>query len=176
MFWDVIGAEVQAGQTYHKGPLQCIREIYTHHGLRGFYRGFTMALARDVPLNGVYFVTYEFLYTKFVTWGWAKTQRHAALMNIMAGGLAGVTFWTLAVPIDVIKSQVQAASSSRQPKSISECIKITYKHGGVRAFYTGLSVLLIRGFPVNAAMFFGYYRTLHLFTWFHEPKPKPMPA
>ena len=160
-----VGDSVNKEYKYYKGPMQCIRDIYANHGMRGFYKGFTVSIARDVPIMGVYFVTYEYLYAKFVSWGWA--QRHSAAMNILAGGLAGVTFWTLVVPIDVIKSQVQAGACHDAPPGVKNCILNTYKRGGIRAFYTGLPVLLIRGFPVNAAIFVGYYQTLNFFNWFY---------
>jgi hypothetical protein len=40
-----------------------------------------------------------------------------------------------------------------QYRSVWDCVKQTYRTGGIRQFYTGLSLTLLRAFPVHASVF-----------------------
>jgi solute carrier family 25 carnitine/acylcarnitine transporter 20/29 len=45
---------------------QVIKNIYVHHGLKGFYRGFSFAIMRAMPLHGGVFFGYEYSKKLFV--------------------------------------------------------------------------------------------------------------
>jgi len=49
---------------YFNGPRDTAIWLYRHHGLLGFYRGFTVFALRDVPTFGAYVVCYEALFRK----------------------------------------------------------------------------------------------------------------
>lgn len=38
-----------------------MREVWREEGVRGFFRGFTPTLAREVPGYGIFFATYEMM-------------------------------------------------------------------------------------------------------------------
>lgn len=61
-----------------------------------------------------------------------------------------MTSWGLVYPFDAIKTRIQVATNA----SASTVIAQAYKAHGIRVFYSGVGVTLIRAFPVNAALFF----------------------
>lgn len=72
----------------------------------------------------------------------------------------------LAVPTDVIKSRYMYDSINgekyKKYSGIVDCVKVTYRESGIKAFYKGLWITLIRAFPVNFICFVTYERTLKI--------------
>ena len=66
------------------------------------------------------------------------------LNNLISGGLAGITSWTITYPIDTIKTRIQSKHIS-----FSKAIK-QYN------LFKGLSVSLLRAFIVNSVGFYTY--------------------
>ena len=98
---------------------------------------------------------------------------------MVAGGLAGVTMWTFAIPPDVsslslslsrffllprkpvltsaswvqvIKSRLQGAPEGTY-KGFIDCAAKTVKADGVKALFKGFGPAMLRAFPANAATF-----------------------
>ena len=74
------------------------------------------------------------------------------LATLVAGGLAGCSSWLVIYPVDVVKSHVQTASGKNN-NGIETAIRLYQLHGW-RIFTRGLSVTMLRAFPVNAAVFY----------------------
>ena len=53
----------------HSGPASVVREVWREEGVRGFFRGFTPTLAREVPGYAIFFSTYEFARTTLASHG-----------------------------------------------------------------------------------------------------------
>ncbi|RZF38380.1 hypothetical protein LSTR_LSTR016785 [Laodelphax striatellus] len=65
--------------------------------------------------------------------------------------------WALVVPVDVVKSRIQADNAlSPKYKGMIDCAIKSYKEDGARVFVRGFWVTILRAMPVNAATFFGY--------------------
>ena len=145
-----------ASATYYKGPMQCMAAVYRQHGISGCFRGFYAMGVRDVPTFGVYVVVYEYLF--HVLSQSRLTDNHGVLSSLVAGGFAGVACWSLIIPVDVVKSQLQAdlVKNSGPSKSIWFYVRRTYQQHGVRGFLTGLQVTCVRAFLVNAVTFLFY--------------------
>ena len=68
--------------------------------------------------------------------------------RLVAGGLAGVAFWTAIYPLDAVKSRVQ---------SYSVPVLLAFKSlKEEKALYRGLGPCLIRAFPATAAHFVAF--------------------
>ncbi|GLH00040.1 Congested-like trachea protein [Gryllus bimaculatus] len=135
---------------------ECIRKIYQHSGLRGFYRGFVATLYRDVPSYGLYVLFYEHL-LKIGRDPSDRRSEYSIFQQLFAGGLAGTITWVSVTPFDVLKSRIQADDVIRPKyKGLTDCIIKSYKADGFHVFGRGFWVHVIRGFPVNAATFVGY--------------------
>lgn len=75
----------------------------------------------------------------------------------LAGGLAGCSSWLFTYPIDYVKTVIQSQIPSNiQYKSAMDCAKRKYKEEGLRTFFKGFGVTMMRSFPVNGAGFFSF--------------------
>ncbi|XP_037069929.1 solute carrier family 25 member 45-like [Pollicipes pollicipes] len=146
------GAWARHYQTPAGGPLGCLAELYRRRGPAGCYRGLHVQLLRDVPASGAYFVLYEALSR------WARERRLPPAPSVLlAGGAAGLLSWTLILPLDVLKSRIQADCPDRpQFRGVLHCAQITVLRDGPAALLRGFTAMSVRGFVVNAATFFGY--------------------
>ena len=74
-----------------------------------------------------------------------------------AGGVAGVFYWALTYPTDVIKSSLMsdaAETSKRKYNGIVDCARQIYKEGGMKSFFRGFTPCLLRAIPANGVMIF----------------------
>ncbi|XP_022904505.2 solute carrier family 25 member 45-like isoform X2 [Onthophagus taurus] len=144
------------GVVIRKGMINCIRQIYKEGGFSGFYRGFVPMLWRDVPSYGVYTWVYEVcLHYVFSPGIMSDVSR-----QIFAGGLAGTVAWGMCMPFDVVKSRLQADFNNSTYKGTIDCAYKSYKSEGCSIFCKGMIVTCLRAFPVNAATFALYERTI----------------
>lgn len=126
------------GPTKYAGPIDCIRQLYRAGGISSIYRGTAATLLRgmslekcsgflpfifsfyqsimdwilDVPASGVYFMTYEWLQIALAPKD-AEKGKLSPLRTMLAGGLAGIANWIIAIPPDVLKSRLQTGEIFR---------------------------------------------------------------
>nr|CCC95139.1 putative mitochondrial carrier protein [Trypanosoma congolense IL3000] len=123
-----------------------IFSIYRTEGLRGFTRGIGATMFRDIPGRMAWFGAYE--YTKIMICKDSKGP--SAGEALFAGGMGGITVWTFLLPLDCIKTRVQA---SPVPISPAGAFRAILKEHGAGGFFRGLGPALLRAFPANAACF-----------------------
>ncbi|KAL4201261.1 hypothetical protein AMTRI_Chr02g257820 [Amborella trichopoda] len=147
----------QKCQIRYSGPLDCATETIKHEGVKGLFRGGLVTLLREAIGNAVFFSTYE--YSRFYMHSQAKSalsSRSQAQdlvldvgIGIISGGLAGMSFWSVVLPLDVAKTIIQTdKKASRNP---FDTLSLVYKRVGIRGCYAGLGPTLTRAFPANAA-------------------------
>jgi len=152
---------VHPGQgQYFSGPLQCFLTLYRTGGIHRCYRGFWIQAMRDLPVSGTYFCTYNLLYAQMMHNN--LTDRHGIFANLMAGGIAGVISWSIIVPLDVVKSQIQADYMGFMYQNPLASARAVYIQSGIRGFYSGWLMICIRAFPVNATTFLIYAKSVSL--------------
>ncbi|KAI8983504.1 mitochondrial carrier domain-containing protein [Pilobolus umbonatus] len=136
------------------------REIMKKKGFFGLYSGFNLHLVRDTIGTGVYFGGYETI--KYILSGQNKTAGPAT--QFISGGLCGLMCWVVVFPLDLVKSMIQKEIGAPNPKykNTKECINDIYQNGGLRGFYRGIAVTLIRAFPIHSLNFLMYEQTLLL--------------
>lgn len=150
------GQKLQKKNKVYVGTFDCLQKIYKSEGIRGCYRGLLVSVTRDVPGFGVYFGVYYSLCHAFIPKG--KTIKDISTLQLMfAGGLTGIISWAYSYPADMIKSKIQAEGIAPIGKyrSYADCIRTSVKTEGYAVFTRGISVCLVRAFPVNAATFAG---------------------
>ncbi|CAL8071074.1 unnamed protein product [Calicophoron daubneyi] len=152
----------------YKGPLDVVRQLYLEGGVRSLFRGTSATFLRDVPASGAWFLSYEWIKDLLRR----RDQRsvfEAPFDNVhqinvgqtlLAGGLAGVCNWLVAIAPDVLKSRLQSAPEGRYPNGIRSVFSELIAKEGFFALYTGLVPVILRAFPANAACFLGFELTV----------------
>lgn len=137
-----------------------MKVIYKEGGPRRCYHGFGIQLMRDIPASGLYFLFYELIYDAMMGKRWSDPQGVTA--SLFAGGVAGVLSWAAIMPLDVIKSQVQADYLRERFQGAWSCAKYIYRTQGLAAFGTGFQACAFRAFVVNAVIFAVHKQSLKL--------------
>lgn len=149
----------------YSGPIDVVRKLVKQNGVSSVFKGLCATLLRDIPANGAYFVTYEIiketLAARNVTSDGQK-QPVSMLATIFAGGCAGIMYWVVGMPADVLKSRLQTAPEGTYPNGIRSVLAATLRTEGPGALYRGAVPVFMRAFPANAACFLGVEWTLAL--------------
>lgn len=73
------------------------------------------------------------------------------------GAAAGVSFFLCGYPFDYMKTLMQTDDlQNKKYKNLRDVFSQRLKEGGVKTFYKGLGVTLIRAIFVNAGAFFSF--------------------
>ncbi|XP_026756082.1 congested-like trachea protein [Galleria mellonella] len=147
----------------YNGMVDCARQLYSEGGIRSIYKGSVATILRDVPASGMYFMTYEWL-VKVLTPEDATTKLKF-LSTIVAGGFAGIANWLVGMPADVLKSRLQTAPEGTYPNGLRDVFKQLMEREGPTALYKGVTPVMLRAFPANAACFAGFEVAVKFLNW-----------
>ncbi|KAK7490060.1 hypothetical protein BaRGS_00018760 [Batillaria attramentaria] len=148
----------------YAGPVDCAKKLYQEAGIRGVYRGTAATLLRDMPASGMYFMTYEWLQHVLTPPGHSRGEL-SVWRTLFAGGMAGIFNWMVAIPPDVLKSRLQTAPHGKYPNGIRDVARELLREDGILALYRGVTPVMLRAFPANAACFMGYEVALKFLNW-----------
>jgi solute carrier family 25 (mitochondrial carnitine/acylcarnitine transporter), member 20/29 len=147
----------------YNGMIDCAKQLYAEGGMRSIYKGSVATILRDVPASGMYFMTYELVKEVLVPEdASAKTK---VLATIVAGGCAGIANWLVAMPADVLKSRLQTAPEGTYPNGMRDVFRQLMEREGPKALYKGVTPVMIRAFPANAACFMGFEVAVKFLDW-----------
>lgn len=154
---DVIKCRAQLSRA--QGKASSFREILGQtlkkQGYRGLYTGFSAQVLRDIPFYASFFGSYEAFCTLFKK----NTNWSDPTIYFVSGGLAGQIAWVLSIAPDSIKSKMQ---TSFIPIGINTTARQIMNERGLRGFFAGIEVAIVRAFPSNAALFVGFELTRSL--------------
>ncbi|XP_046545247.1 LOW QUALITY PROTEIN: solute carrier family 25 member 45-like [Haliotis rubra] len=144
---------------FHRGPIAAAMDIIRLRGIQGLYRGLSAQALRDIPASGIYMMTYELLtHTTTSVMPTVPSQ----VVNFFSGGLSGIISWFCILPVDVVKSRIQADPERRLYRGLWDCATKSYKTDGGKIFFKGAVVMSLRAFPVNAVILMVYSECLKL--------------
>jgi solute carrier family 25 carnitine/acylcarnitine transporter 20/29 len=115
-----------------KRQMSYITNIYTNP-----FKGLQYVLAREVPATAIYFNSYYYYKEKTPI--------------MIAGGLAGMTTWSIVYPLDVIKTRMQS--------DLYETLNDAFI---IKGIYKGIVPCLIRSVFVNSVSFYTYECIINL--------------
>ena len=155
--------------THYKGNWATLTEIYRKGGIRGCYQGLWVTAMRDIPAFSLYFAGYEgqmnYIAKKK---GISKQQLSGVLIYpFLCGGMVGMFSWLVNYPADMIKTRMQEDGhdgASRMYRNARDCFVKTWRDGGVRLLYRGLSPCLVRAFANNSFLFVGFELSKQFFS------------
>jgi mitochondrial ornithine carrier protein len=131
------------------GPLQLISQIYRTQGLSGFWRGQMGTFLRETGGSAAWFGSYEYVSALL-------TARHTELTTpdlMFSGACAGMAYNLVLFPADSIKSRMQTDAGER---SFWQVGGEMWRSGGVKVFYRGCLITVLRSAPASAVIFWTY--------------------
>lgn len=140
------------------------------------YVGYPAHFVCEVFGRATYLGSYEYIKRWFV----ACKENHTDLSlteRMICASSAGILSWSAVYPMDVVRTNMYALQARRisgsgsgtsevqLPSSTKHTINQMYKSGGIRAFFRGYSLTIIRAGPVAAVVLPVYDVSL---LWFHK--------
>lgn len=138
----VAGALAGLACSFIVTPVDRLKIIYQTNQpkvkLNTLYRGFGNTITREMPGFAIYFNVYESLKSIM--------SEPNFYHHMMFGAVSGSLSWAFIYPQDMVKTQIQASSD----KLVVDIIKNVYKNNGIRGFYRGFHLAVIRAIPLHA--------------------------
>lgn len=133
-----------------------IRTVLSDKGVLGLWHGWSSTCFREILGTSIWFGSYEYASTYL--------QNNTPIKNdfslLLSGAFAGFMFNLSAFPMDTIKSNIQTYEilngKVSHDISFNFMVKKLYKSGGIKKFYNGLGITLLRAMPANALIFYTY--------------------
>jgi solute carrier family 25 carnitine/acylcarnitine transporter 20/29 len=124
-----------------------VKALWAEGGITKFYTGAGATMVRDVPGSMAWFGAYEIAKINLCE----DPKKPTMMQALVSGGCGGLGMWCTALPLDCVKTRIQANRGSNM--SWLGCAKQIASEGGVTAFYKGFVPIILRAFPANAACF-----------------------
>ena len=134
-----------------------IRTIVTGpEGFKGLYKGYALTLSQVVPYMGCIFATHQFLSAKL------------NFSDLESGAAAGFICKTVFMPADVFRRRLQLFQTNPEQFGMISADRLEYTHRftskcdvlksmwqreGLKAFFRGWSMAVIKSTPVTALTF-----------------------
>ncbi len=144
---------------YHGIVRTCVLTV-KDEGILALYKGITPTLLGAMPYEGIKFGTVGVLERLFPSDEVSPTRK------MIFGGAGGVMAGILTYPNDTVRRLLQLQGSrgtNTQYKGYFDCVRKTYQEHGIKRFYAGVTINIVRMAP-NAAVQFGSYELLKKFT------------
>lgn len=131
------------------------RQIVSTHGVGGLYTGMTGTVMRAVLGNMAYFVSYEQCRQWLMQCPLTAPQDGVTVPlwhSLLAGGISGASYWSIAYPADVAKTKMQVCPTARQ-RGFGRTLVDIYHAGGVEALYRDWTIAVARPFLSGGVVF-----------------------
>lgn len=158
---EVIKTRAQTA-TFGKSPLPSFiaaQRTFEAEGLRGFYRGFGITVARDLPYTIIELPLYEFLKIRLAQY-LNRDQLNpfeAALCGSLAGGLAAA----VTTPLDVLKTRVMLDMRTDQKSTFIRHFIEIRQNEGLKVLFNG-ALPRVAWMSIGGAVWLGVYEfTIH---------------
>lgn len=155
----------QGTNKVYAGLLSSIREIQRQEGFQGYFRGLSAAIGQIVPYMGLFFMSYE-VFHQFL----GGRNLPFGSGDATSGVLASVLSKTCVFPLDLVRKRLQVQGPTRsmyihtnipEYRGVLRSLYTIFRREGIRGWYRGLTVSLIKAAPASAVTMWTYERTLH---------------
>ncbi len=137
--------------------MDAVVKIFKNHGIKGLNRGQTPSTIREATGLALYFTTIEEITNALTPAGLKDKKDLPIYVPFIAGGTGGTMYWAFNYPFDYVKTLMQTDNlNDPKYKSMLQCFRDRYNAHGVRGFFKGYLICMMRSFPVNAAAIVTY--------------------
>lgn len=159
---------VQGNDKVYHGLAYAVRHIYAHEGLHGFFRGLTSAVVQIAPSFGLFFAVYEPAKKAILH---AAPESAAGWESALAGGMASTAAKAAVFPLDLVRKRLQVQGPTRD-RYVHRNIPLyqgsvgglrdILRTEGLRGWYKGLTVSLIKAAPNSAVTMWTYEQVIRV--------------
>mmetsp|Transcript_16482 Transcript_16482/g.49767 ORF Transcript_16482/g.49767 Transcript_16482/m.49767 type:complete len:290 (-) Transcript_16482:125-994(-) len=135
------------GEARYRGIVDCVVKVGRNEGVRALWKGLVPALVRQVSYHSFTFVLYEPI-KALVSGASPAGVPPSYLQRLVSAGLAAAIAITLFNPTEVLKTQMQASTTSA---SMKEVVARVWDKDGLKGFWAGVRPNVVRTFLVNGA-------------------------
>ena len=135
---------------YGVGYVECNKIILP--SIRTMYRGFIPTVCRETPGFGIYFSVYNYLTANY-------NNNMNNVKTFSFGALSGLAAWTFIYPSDLVKTKMQSSENISIQKIIGDIFSENNPRSsiiGLKNFYKGFSLAIMRAMPLHGGVFLGY--------------------
>ncbi|KAI0147693.1 amino acid transporter arg-13 [Xylariaceae sp. FL1272] len=149
--------------------MSVIRDVYKHEGIKGFWHGQMGTFLREAGGCAAWFGSKETTTKMFYLWNEKSAtsqQEKDALatealplwQQAVAGASAGMSYNFLFFPADTVKSRMQTSpvGGTKQNRTFMQESKALWNQHGLRGFYRGCGITVLRSAPSSAFIFIVY--------------------
>lgn len=135
----------------YPSTLAAITGVWKTGGLRSLFAGTYLTLLRDSPGSVAYFGIFEAAKRFFRA---RSPDGELGSKVVVCGALAGAANWIVIMPVDRVKSLVQASTDGAASNTgMMRAFGDIYRTEGIGGLFRGLGPALVRAIPANAAAF-----------------------
>jgi solute carrier family 25 carnitine/acylcarnitine transporter 20/29 len=138
----------EPGKRLYSGPLDCVAKTVKGGGIQALMRGYSATVGSRLVGLPFYFSSYHSAKRQLSP---ADGAEPAMWVPMVSGCCAGAAFWMSNYPLDLLKTKLQGSSGS----TFVEVARSVFAADGVRGFYRGFSVCILRSLPANASVWVG---------------------
>eukprot|EP01029_Cantina_marsupialis_P027333 TRINITY_DN760_c0_g1_i1.p1 TRINITY_DN760_c0_g1~~TRINITY_DN760_c0_g1_i1.p1 ORF type:complete len:215 (+),score=44.92 TRINITY_DN760_c0_g1_i1:361-1005(+) len=131
---EIVKIRLQVQSTLPAAEQMSAKQVVSHLGLRGLYRGAAVTMMRDVPFSMMFFPGYANLNA----WFEKKLGRQALWASLLSGCLAGAFASGAVTPMDVIKTRLQVKGGAKLYNGFLDCFSKVVANEGPSALFRGL--------------------------------------
>lgn len=157
-------------------PRPTSQRLLTLFPVLKFYRGFSVTLMGMIPYAGTAFLVFgrtkNLLHAYFATSRDQDPDRYTpskTVLDLFAGCIAGAISQTAAYPFEVIRRCQQIGGKTRPDALVGmeETARWIYRTSGIRGFYVGLSIGLLKVMPMSGVryVYFGSHEFFVAFSF-----------
>ena len=124
----------------YKNSFECGKAIINNKGIGGLFYGQRITSIREFVGYSSFFGCYELC---------PNISSNYCLNKIFKGVMCGFSLWGSMYPIDVIKTHIHAQKLENKTHNEMWFIKNIYNNHGLKGFYKGFGITMVRAIPVN---------------------------
>ncbi|XP_046844474.1 mitochondrial thiamine pyrophosphate carrier-like [Xenia sp. Carnegie-2017] len=149
--------------------LHAVREMFNENGIRTFYKGLLPTMLEIFPQTGMHFAFYTGLQMIWNNHMKSLVDGNISVSeSLFCGAMSGILSKIIIHPLDVVKKRLQVEgfaikevaipgpNDNMKSPSMLNCIWNILKKEGMRGFYKGLKVNIIKGASSAGLSFMSY--------------------